>query len=406
MSDASVHTPPAELPQLEATLMSPLAEGTDRPPSRYVRLGDLVLEHRLWRNPRTLTGLDDASLAELAASVRAQTVMPMDQEDSAYVGIRDPLTVVQVSENGGMVNLVLDGQRRYMAACQVMGVLLDSDKEVDLSGWDALVPVIDVSPEPVTLTPELANHYLMIALDTVGTRAGLSSYELSESAERLRESKNEATGKEFTLAEIAGAVHRSESWVSKILKARSTATPKLKAMWRRGEVTDEQFKELAAQKDPERQKETAAEVADARKQGDKATARTLAKEEREVARATEPAKPSAKSNGVHAAPKKLAKGDQVEIPIPPTRKPPSFAVIEDILGMAAKHPPTADYVKGFMDGLRYDRGLMDSNNLAKPWQAYLQHATGQKPDKPARKPKPVKRVPLVKAAGRARRAKK
>jgi transcriptional regulator with XRE-family HTH domain len=360
--------------------------------SRLVPLSELVLEHKHWTNPRSRTGLDDPSIAELAQSITANTAQPVEDQDATgepikiMVGIRQALEVVQFLTNGSVTNLVIDGQRRFLAAKQAFGRF---DKI-------AMVPVVDLEPEPVTLTPALASKYLLMALDTVGTRSPLSSFELSESAERLRKSKHEDTGKDYTLAEIAGALHRSESWVSKILKARSTATPKLLLQWSKSEVTDEQFKDLASQRDPEEQAKKAEAVAEARKGGDKAEARTLAKEERE--RERQAPKPPAKTpgKGTPGNAPAPAKEDKVtksrvanervaDLAAPPARKALSFAVIEDTLETSKRYPPTNDYVKGIMDGMRVASGLLDFSRLGKPWQTYLDHvAVGKsKPKKPA-----------------------
>lgn len=341
-------------------------------PTRWVRLSDLILEYKHWKNPRSHTGLDKESLTELMNSIEENTSAPLGDEDSEaapHAGIRSPLEVVTVrAGNGQVITLVIDGQRRYYAA-----------EALKIPGL--LVPVVDLEPEPVELTAELAAKYLSMALDTVGTRAPLSSFELAESATRLRDSRNEATGRDYTLAEISKIIHRSESWVSRFLKAMSNATPVLLQKWRRGELTDEQFKDLASARDPEEQAAKAAEVAEVRKSGDKAEARTLAKEQSETAKARSKAadskggaaKPSSKGKG-----KDKDKGEQLEIPPTPPKKPPANAIIEDILSLATDNPPTHEYVKGIMDALRYARGHMDSAEFAKPWGTYLQHVQAVK----------------------------
>ena len=334
-------------------------------PVRYVRLGDLRTEYKLWTNPRSVTGLDDQSIGELAASIKHYTRSEVDS-GVTYVGIQDPLKVVMIRRNGTVDHLVVDGQRRLRAT--QIAVPID----------DALVPVIDREPAPVEWTQELADKYLLEALETVGTRAGLSSFELSESADRLRKSKDPTTGKEYTLATISRAVGRSESWVSKILTARGAASPKLMLTWQSGEITDEQFKDLAVAK-PAAQAKAAEAVVDARKQGNKVTGRTLAKETKAAAKATKAAKavPEPKAGKPTKASKTSSKdGGQEEMPATAPRKPPPFAVIEDLLGLADKRPPTHDYVKGLMDGARWASGLMDAGLFGKPWQAYMHHVQG------------------------------
>ena len=64
------------------------------------------------------------------------------------------------------------------------------------------------------------------------------------------------------------------------------------------------------------------------------------------------------------------------MPIVPPRKPPPFAVVEDLVGTAEKRPPTHDYVKGIIDGARWATGLMDSALFSKAWHVYLGHVAG------------------------------
>lgn len=376
---------------------------TGIPRSRLVRLSELVTEFRYWRNPRSVTGLGDDELRDLAASITrlsTQVLRDEDTEQQLVAGILDPLKVVMIDgPNSAVVNLVIDGQRRYRAA------------EIAFKdGVDPLIPVIDREPVPVTWTQEMANRYLLESLETVATREGLSSFELSESADQLRKSRDPDTGKDYTLAKIAQAIGRSESWVSKILKARSLATPKLLHQWQTGEITDEQFKDLAEERDPERQRAAAEEVGAARAVGDKSSSRVLAKEYRAKAQEAKPAKPEAtgskrkaeKAPTAKGAPKAVVRGPQAELPVvppaPPPRKPPSFAVIEDFVGMAKKRPPTHDYVKGLMDGASWASGLKDAAEFGKPWQAYSARVAGESARKPAK--------PAKKASKPARRPKK
>jgi hypothetical protein len=366
-----------------------------RPPEfnldiRWVAHQDLRLDHRYWTNPRSITGLDDASLLEIGNDIKAGTT---SDEQGVYAGVRVAFEVVKVSDgNGGYINLVTDGQRRYRA--------------IDLVGMagDVLIPVLDLEDEPVDLTPELASKYLMRALKNVGQRAGLSSYELAVNAQRLRDTRNPDTGKDYTLSEIGRAIGRSESWVSKMLTAMAGATAKLLHSWRTGEITDEVFKDTASVKAPDKQAELAGRAVDARKAGDKTGARTLAKESKLIEqRSAAPAasskrkaepprddKPKAKGD-----PARVVRGPQGELPhvtpqpasATPTRKPTPFAVLEDFMGMADKHPPTVDYVRGLVDGVKWATGLMDPAKFAKPWHVYLNHVQGTKPQKP---PKPAK----------------
>jgi hypothetical protein len=291
MTDAT-HVPPdmMGLPAPEPPPEPPPdTDTTEGPPDvqasiRYVPFEDLYLEYKFWANPRSQTGLDDQSIQDLAASILSGTKSSGDDEEAltTHAGVRVPLEVVMVRANGSFINLVIDGQRRHRGI------------EAANLPPDTLVPVIDLEPEPIEWTREVANAYLLRALEAVGTRAGLSSFELSESAQRLRESKDaESDNKEYTLAKIARSIGRSESWVSKILAARKAASPKLLHSWKTGEITDEQFKDLASQKDTARQRADADAVVKARQAGDKGGARTLAKEQKLVAKAAKPTAPTA-----------------------------------------------------------------------------------------------------------------
>jgi hypothetical protein len=334
------------------------AEPPVHPPTRWVRVSDLYLEHKHWVNPRSVSGLDPEKIGLLAASIRRGT---KSEESGVFAGIEDPLEVVQILTGTGVINLIVDGQRRYLAT-----------KFANL-GDHVRVPVVDLEPEPVKWTPGLAAKYLARALDKVGTREGLSSFELSESAERLRASIDPDTGKDFTLSAVAATVGRSESWVSKILSAREHASPALILSWKKGEVTDEQFKDLAAL-DKRSQKKAAADVIEARKSGDLTGARTAAKEKKALALA----KDKAKDTDAAVATKKPKKGEQAEMGLPPPKKAPPFAVVEDMLSTAIAHPPTHDYVKGMIDALKWDRGLMDAAGFGKPWKHYMDRVSDSK----------------------------
>lgn len=389
------------------TTSAPQVAAAETHAIRYVPYEELLLEYKFWANPRTHTGMGDADIQDLADSILRGTSSSGDEENvQTIAGIRSPLEVVMIESNGDAVNLVIDGQRRHKAI------------EVAKLPPDTLIPVYDLEPEPVKWTRELADFYLLRALDTVGTRRDLSSSELVESAARLRDSKDKETGKPLTLAKIAAAIGRSESWVSRFLAARHNATPKLLHQWQKGEITDEQFKDLAATKDPERQEEHAKAVVDARASGDKSTARALARENKILERTTEPAKhKEAKADPAPAAAPRAKAPEQIEIPetAPPAapkpepRKIPSFAIVEDMLDMATRKPPTHDYVKGLLDGVRWASGVMDAGKFGKPWLAYMNHVQGKAPKAPkatsAKPPSGSKAKPKA-AAGKGKPSKK
>lgn len=349
---------------------------------RTVPLHELMLEHKLWSNPREFTGLSSDALGKVGASIKEN-------------GIIDPPMVkrIIVNEKAGLIaNLVIDGQRRILAAREVLP-------------RDYPVPVVDFDNEPpVELTPDLADKLLLVSLATL-EREGLSSFELSQIATRMKD-----RGK--TLEYIGKAIQRDPSWVSKILTARKTATPKLMSQWKKGEITDEQFKELASVKEPEKQAEAVKEVTDARKSGDKGEARIRAKEIVERAKAdAKPGKATINST-VGAKPRPpVVSGPQLDMygqPIGDERPEPKAdpkpkmrnrAVLDDFLHMFDQRPPTADYVKGIADAIRYVCGDIEADAFGKAWHQYTARALGVA--KPAKKAKPKFGARAAKATSKA-----
>jgi len=342
--------------------------------ARTVPLSSLWLEAPNWTNPRLFSGLDDSDIDELGASIKAK-------------GINDPLKVQRIKVNGDVIDLVIDGQRRALAA---RGVLPKN----------APIPVVDIEEEACDLTPEKADELLLKALTTL-EREDLSSYELSNVAERMK-------ARNKTGEYIAAAIGKSASWVSKFLKALSTASPKLMHQWRKGQVTDEQFKELAEVKGEDKQAEAAKEVVEARKSGDKSEARNRAKEIKETARAaSKPDKTATVRNGHNTTlvVKPTVSGPQLpllkEAKEPEVKKaepkPPSKHALADFIGMADKRPPVADYVKGLMDGVKWAMGFMQPDQWAKSWHQYLARIEGR--------PRPAKKVKAKRVARPVKKAK-
>lgn len=362
--------------------------------TRFVPLKNLRLEIGMWTNPRTQTGLDKDKIAELAASIK-------QHHSDDRCGVLDPPHVQQVTVNGELYDLVIDGQRRVRSASTVLSK-------------DTLIPVYDLNPTPRELTQDVADELLMIALDMGSKREGLSSFELSEVAEDLRKRNK-------TLAQISKAINKSESWISKILKARATASPKLMKSWRSGEITDEQFKSLAEEKDETAQAKQADAVVEARRSGDKSEARARAAEVRETKKTERVAERVTNGHGKrpNGVGKPVVAGPQLDLiksdpakPTPPKAKPISQAVFEDLRHMASKRPPTHDYVKGIMDGVAYAMGVKNPTEFGKPWLVYIARHNGGSITKPKGKAKArgvsraTKRVEKKAKKARARKAKK
>jgi hypothetical protein len=381
--------------------------------TRLVPIKDLRIDYPGWVNPREFTGLSDKELDELAGDIKSAG-------DKGEKGkIIDPPKVVQIRSPDGLVDLVIDGQRRVLAGLRV----LPKGTEIE---------VVDLEDEPIDeLTPEIADDLTGKAI-RMFHREGLSSYELSTVAERLRANKRE-------LADIAAIIHRSESWVSRMLKARTTATAKLLAAWKKGEITDEQFKDLAAQKDAATQDATADQVIETRKSGNKAEARSTAKEIVETAKqkkAREKAekveakarakadklRAKAEAKAAKAAKKKAGKatnghatvtGEQQEMgwtPPPEVTKPkkpaaPPRVALEEIIALADKRPPTHDYVKGVIAGVRHATGGLELHQMAKPWAAWVSRVGGATASKKAtsRKATPTIRAKKARTPNKARK---
>lgn len=351
----------------EFETVTEIPETAPSPTTLTAPLHSLFLEHNCWANPRTI--LDDGKLKELAESIKEH-------------GILAPIHVARVLANGEPIYLVLDGQRRVIAGSSVLKKTHE-------------VPIVLAWPDTIEdLTWEISDQLLTLALNIGNRREALSSYELVETSERLK-------GRGKSNADIARRVGRSETWVSRMLKARLNATPKVLASWKRGDMSDEQFKALASEGDATKQEAAADQVVAARTSGDKSEARMKA---REVQAANKPAKPAkapkpGTSNGVKPAP--AVGGPQAELPnvpppAPPKRKAVAPFVLEEMLGLAAKRAPVHEYVCGVFDALRYVLGEKDLADFGRPWHQYIARLEGA--PKPGKGSKPARAKRIAKAA--------
>lgn len=349
--------------------------------TRMVTLRDLYLEHKFFHNPRVSSGLTDPELETLGLDIKKN-------------GLIDLPKVQRITFNGNESDLVWDGQRRIKAMLKVFGP-------------DHQIEVVDRTEEPIALDSEAGDALLLDALRTTN-REGLSSAELAEVAFKLRD-----RGK--SLAVVGAAIGRDASWVSKIMKAREAASPKLLAAWESGSLTDEMFKDLAELTHKE-QSHGLESVLAAREAGDASEARTRAKEmsaKAKIDKAAKPeksAKPEKATNG-HNKPTipPAVGGDQVDMfakpapAKPPKKDSPAKAMLEDIVKMAGGRPPTQDYAKGVLAGIRYVMGDLESRELGKPWHQYIDRLAGKMSTK-KKATKPVKKA--VKRAAPKKKAKK
>jgi ParB-like chromosome segregation protein Spo0J len=321
---------------------------------REVLLSDLVLDlPPLWSNPRSFTGLNKQSIAELGDDIKSR-------ERDGAPGIQVPLKVqrVIVPDRAEPLELVLDGQRRYLG--------------VKAAGYKDSTPivVVDHMEDPLELNAKSSAMLLLDIMAAANYRESLSTYEQAMAAQRLR-------ADHMDQADIARALRRSPSWVSRFLKALGQATPKLLEDWRSGKVTDEQFKDLADVK-TEEQGEALEQIKEIRAKGDKSSARAQVKEVSGKAKA---AKAASKASAKKAKPvtakalAKLAKADK------PTRGAapifaPTKAVLAQLVALADKKKPHHEYAKGVLDGVRYCLGELDESKLGKAWHDFAARASG------------------------------
>lgn len=334
---------------------------------RFVELGKLHLEHAMFLNPRTLTGLDDKEIAALGEDIKERD-------------LQVPPKVQQIKWNNLIIDLVIDGQRRVKGALTVW----PKNRKIEVS---------DRTAEPLEMTRELADELMLDALAIGQKREGLSSFELSEVAESMRSREN------VTLDDISKAIGKSPSWISKMLKARATASPKLLGSWRSKKISDEMFKDLASVSPVEQTAGIETALA-TRETGDKAEARTQAKEL--AAKAKSKDKDKTKATNGHTP---VVSGEQTHMwEKPPAVKEkktgPAKAMLEDLSKLAEERPPTHDYAKGVLEGVQWTLGHLEEIELGKPWRAYLDRLAGKpkaakkskKTKKAAKKSKPAKKA--------------
>lgn len=318
--------------------------------ARWAPLHTLVTKVGNLSNVRTVTGLDDASIDDLANQI------------AAAKRIEVPLIVQRVEYAGKVYDFLWDGQRRHLALEHLL-----AKKKIDK---DFLVPVIDRTPEPVDaedpgFVSEVITSQLRIALD----REGLSTYELCAAGAQLLAAKRKQ-------AEVAKTLGKSETWVSRMMAAWKTSTDDLKTALRENRITDEQFKDLATVKEPERQVEATKEFVELREKNDRtsrgeaaALSKVIAEQERAKAK---PAKAPAKATKAKKPAKESKAAPAAKAKEPPTRHRPSHAEISSIAKLrtersGAKHA----YVRGIVDLAAVMTGEITMDELKGPWKAYV-----------------------------------
>lgn len=341
--------------------------GTDIP-TRMARLSDLALSVSMkgpdkttisFSNPRVHSGLGVAEIKELA-------------EDLEERGQLTPFLVRPVIVEGKTILVVTDGQRRYRAREHLKknGKLANDE-----------VPVRETHA-PEEFTPEIAAAMLDDALAVGSKREALSSYELVHAAVQLRaaDKTNEQIGK---------TIGRSGSWVSRFLAAYTSAAPEVVTKWRSGQITDEQFKDVA--KTPKAQQtELLTQVIELRETGD----RSAVAEARHTAKLAAPApalREAKSSNGANGTkgdikattvPPVKAKGDaKATTAAPPKPAKPSPARLAEFVELRRQQPSREPYIRGLHDMAAFAMGEIGEDSFAPIYRAYVKalERTASKP---------------------------
>ncbi len=306
----------------------------------------LLLEHPLWKNPRTTTGLGDKELYEFGEDVyeRGQIIPALVQR------IADP------DAEEGFVWLTLDGQRRCLGLDAYA-----SKKKIARS--KIMVKCVELYPHILELTSESADRMMLDVLAAAVKRAGISSFEEAEAAWLLSQHN------EMSQKQIGDAIGRSESWVSRMVRARTFASDKLISAWAGGKVTDEQYKDLAAIQGHDEQKEALSEVLEERSKGgreNKAEARNKLKEKASKAKAAKRAEKKPSKKAVKKAAKKAAATKSAK-DVLSSNKP----ALGEIIALVETKKPSDPYVKGIMDGARLAKGEISIDDFAPAWRTYM-----------------------------------
>jgi ParB/RepB/Spo0J family partition protein len=169
---------------------------------------DLAENKSGFDNPREKFDLN--RIKELAADIKAQ-------------GLLYPLQVWPTEYEGKGVNVVVDGERRRRA----IALLIDSGDWPEGRGIDCRI--IDAK------TQKDAQY---VALSGNIQREELSSYETARAMTQLKVMGDSQQA-------IAERLNKSETWVSRKLKAYDAASPGLRRAWKNGQLPDDTVEDLA-----------------------------------------------------------------------------------------------------------------------------------------------------------------
>ena len=315
----------------------------EAPELRTLPVRDLNLALGDFTNPRTITGLGKDDISELSRDIKERGLQVRPQ-------------VFELTKDGVVHWVIKDGQRRILA----LNLLKVDSVEVEVVGKKEY-------------SPEVAAEMIMGALADVGHREGLSSYEQTAAAARLL-----SLGTSQTV--IGNRIKRSKAWVSTMLAAWRKSTDELKAEWKIGKVTDEQFKDLA-NVPTEKQPEALADITSLREKGDRAAARKAAKEVSEKATGKPvPRKievvtwdPKTKREVVTKMPikeaqkKGLVRNEKEVGPRPGVRSIEEYAKLRTLPLRGHRTP----YVRGMLDMAAFAVGALSPEKFDPSWKGFL-----------------------------------
>lgn len=263
------------------------------------KFDDLAENKSAFTNPREKFDLN--KIKELAADIKER-------------GLIYPLQVWETVLDGKSVSVVVGGERRRRA----IGVLIES------GDWPKGRP-IDCRVVKASNLKEA--HYEALA-DNLH-REDLSSYELAKEIAALKIMGDSQKA-------IAAHLNKSETWISRKLKAYESASPSLQAAWKAGKLPDDTVEDLAGLEE-EAQEEAVEEQLKLREKG--------------TAKAKKAAKRSAKSKA-----KRLQRISASEL--------------SEILNITEKAPKDNEYLRGMSDAIRLTLGMIDEDKLASDFKKF------------------------------------
>jgi ParB/RepB/Spo0J family partition protein len=243
-------------------------------------------------NPREK--FDANKLKELAADIKER-------------GLVYPLQVWEAEYEGKKMFVVVGGERRRLA----IGMLIESGDWPKGRGIECRL---------VKATNLKEAHYEAVS-DNLH-REDLSSYELAKEVASLKILGD-------SQKTIAQHLNKSETWISRKLKAYESASPALRSAWKTGKVPDDTVEDIASL--PEEEQDDAVEA-------------QIKLREKGTSQAKKAAKKAAKKKA-----KKLQRASTREL--------------SAVLAITEKAPKDNSYLRGMSDALRLSLGMLEEDDL-------------------------------------------